>query len=68
MTEKKVGKVVEIIGPVIVAAFEGDYRPPIYDALRITSEGFDVPKPISVVVEVELVKVPSTVVVPPVCV
>ncbi len=53
MTEKKFGRVVEIIGPVIVAAFEGDYRPPIYSALRITSEGFDVPKPISVVAEVE---------------
>ncbi len=53
MAEAKVGKLVEIIGPVVVAAFEGDYRPPIYNALRVTSEGFDVPKPISVVVEVE---------------
>ena len=27
--------------------------PPIYNALRITSEGFDVPNPISVIAEVE---------------
>ena len=42
MEEKHVGKVVEVIGPVIVAAFETDHLPPIYNALRITSEGFDV--------------------------
>ncbi len=53
MAEAKVGRVVEVIGPVIVAAFEGDLLPPIYNALRITSEGFDVPKPLSVVAEVE---------------
>jgi F-type H+-transporting ATPase subunit beta len=43
---------VEVIGPVIVAAFE-DHLPPIYNAVRITSDAFDVPKPISVVAEVE---------------
>jgi F-type H+/Na+-transporting ATPase subunit beta len=53
MAEAKLGRVVEVIGPVIVAAFEGDLLPPIYNALRITSEGFDVPKPLSVVAEVE---------------
>ncbi len=53
MGENDVGKVVEVIGPVVVAAFDPDHLPPIYNALRITSEGFDVPKPISVIVEVE---------------
>ncbi len=53
MAENNTGKVVEVIGPVIVAAFEADQLPPIYNALRITSEGFDVPEPISVIVEVE---------------
>ena len=48
-----VGKVVEVIGPVIVAAFEGGHLPPIYNALRITSEGFTVANPISLIVEVE---------------
>ncbi len=53
MAENNVGKVVEIIGPVIVAAFDPDKLPPIYNSLRITSEGFDVPQPINVIAEVE---------------
>ncbi len=53
MAEMHAGKVVEIIGPVVVAAFEGDHLPPIYNALRITSEGFEVPAPIDVIAEVE---------------
>ena len=53
MTQEKRGKVVEVIGPVVVAAFEEAELPPIYNALRVVSEGFDVPQPIDVVVEVE---------------
>jgi F-type H+-transporting ATPase subunit beta len=53
MAEQKAGKVVEVIGPVVVAAFESDHLPPIYNAVRITSEGMDVPKPVNVVAEVE---------------
>jgi F-type H+-transporting ATPase subunit beta len=53
MAETLVGKVVEVIGPVVVIAFEGDHLPAIYNAVRITSEGFDVPTPLSVVTEVE---------------
>jgi len=53
MAETHVGKVVEVIGPVIVAAFEADHVPPIYNAVRITSEGFDVANSLSVVAEVE---------------
>jgi F-type H+-transporting ATPase subunit beta len=52
-TEQHIGKVVEITGPVVVAAFEGDHLPPIYNAVRIVSEGFDVPQPINVIAEVE---------------
>jgi len=52
MAENAVGKIVEVIGPVIVAAFEGGHLPPIYNALRITSEGFTVPTPISLIAEV----------------
>ena len=51
--EQHIGKVVEITGPVVVAAFEEGHLPPIYNALRITSEGFDVPQPIKVIAEVE---------------
>ncbi len=51
--EARVGKVVEVIGPVIVVAFEGDRLPPIYNAVRVTSDGFEVPKPVNVIAEVE---------------
>jgi F-type H+/Na+-transporting ATPase subunit beta len=49
----KVGKVVQIIGPVLDVEFTGGYLPPIYQALRVTSEGFDVPTPIDVIAEVQ---------------
>jgi F-type H+-transporting ATPase subunit beta len=48
-----VGKVVQIIGPVLDVEFHGGYLPPIYQALRVVSEGFDVPTPIDVIAEVQ---------------
>src|SRR5215468_6864596 len=48
-----VGKVVQIIGPVLDVEFEGKYLPPIYQALRIVSDGFDVEQPIDVIAEVQ---------------
>ena len=48
----QVGTVVQIIGPVVDVEFS-DYLPPIYQALRITSEGFDVEEKIDVVAEVQ---------------
>jgi F-type H+-transporting ATPase subunit beta len=48
-----VGKVVQIIGPVVDVEFSAEYLPPIYQALRITSDGFDVPDPINVICEVQ---------------
>ncbi|MFQ5876744.1 MAG: F0F1 ATP synthase subunit beta [Acidobacteriota bacterium] len=48
-----VGKVVQIIGPVVDVEFTEENLPPIYNAVRITSEGFDVPVPIDVTAEVE---------------
>ena len=47
------GKVVQIIGPVLDVEFGDGYLPPIYTALRVTSEGFDVPSPIDIICEVE---------------
>ena len=38
----QIGKVIQIIGPVVDVEFFDNYLPPIYQALRITSEGFDV--------------------------
>jgi len=49
----KVGKVVQIIGPVVDVEFSEGHLPPIYQALRVTSEGFDVPRPIDVICEVQ---------------
>src|SRR5881396_2659135 len=48
-----IGKVVQIIGPVVDVEFGEKHLPPIYQALRITSEGFDVPDPIDVIAEVQ---------------
>lgn len=47
------GKVLQIIGPVVDVEFDPAVLPPIYQALRIVSDGFDVPAPIDVVVEVQ---------------
>ena len=48
-----IGRVVQVIGPVVDLAFEEQKLPPIYSAVRITSEGFDVPNPIDVIAEVQ---------------
>jgi F-type H+-transporting ATPase subunit beta len=53
MATQHAGKVVEVIGPVVVVAFEGGHLPPIYNAVRITSEGFEVTTPIDVIAEIE---------------
>jgi len=51
--QQKVGKVVQIIGPVVDVAFPETELPEIYTAIRITSEGFPVQVPVEIVVEVE---------------
>ncbi|MCR4395448.1 MAG: F0F1 ATP synthase subunit beta [Candidatus Saccharicenans sp.] len=51
--EEKIGQVVQVIGPVVDVAFPEKDLPPIYTAIRITSEGFDVPVPVDIMVEVE---------------
>ncbi len=47
------GTVVQIIGPVVDVEFSSSYLPPIFQALRITSEGFDVEETIDVIAEVQ---------------
>src|SRR5258706_7106531 len=47
------GKVIQISGPEVDVQFVEAQMPPIYQALRVTSEGFDVPKPINVILEVQ---------------
>ena len=48
-----IGKVVQVIGPVVDVAFDEKKLPPIYTAVRVTSEGFDVPQPIDIIIEVQ---------------
>ena len=50
---QQIGKVVQIIGPVVDVEFSDNYLPPIHQALRVTSEGFDVDENIDVVAEVQ---------------
>ncbi len=47
------GKVLQIIGPALDVEFKEGQQPLIYNALRITSEGFDVPEPLDIIVEVQ---------------
>jgi F-type H+/Na+-transporting ATPase subunit beta len=50
---ENIGKVVQISGPAVDVQFEEATMPSIYQALRVTSEGFDVPHAINVILEVE---------------
>ena len=50
---ENIGKVVQVAGPAVDVQFTEGKQPPIYEALRVTSEGFDVPNPVSVILEVQ---------------
>ena len=52
-TEVKIGKVVQVIGPVVDLEFEGGHLPAIYNAVRIQSDAGDAGDRIDVVAEVE---------------
>src|SRR6476661_2002418 len=47
-----VGKVIQVAGPAIDIQFPEGQIPPILTAIRITSEGFNVPTPVDIIVEV----------------
>src|ERR1700719_3289942 len=55
MAEKRghIGRVVQVIGPVLDIQFEAGPLPAIYNAVRITSEGFNIPEPLDVTAEVQ---------------
>src|SRR5438105_11250458 len=53
MAKENIGKVIQISGPAVDVQFTEANMPPIYEALRVTSEGFQVPAPINVVLEVQ---------------
>ena len=46
------GRVLQVMGPVIDVQFEAGEVPPIYNAIEVTSEGFDTPIEIDITLEV----------------
>jgi F-type H+-transporting ATPase subunit beta len=48
-----IGKVSQVIGPAVDVEFAEGKQPEIHTALHITSEGFNVPSPLSVIAEVQ---------------
>src|ERR1700760_3365281 len=48
-----VGKVVQIAGPAVDCEFPEGQIPEVFTAIRITSEGFDVPTPIDIICEAQ---------------
>src|SRR6266403_1406284 len=53
MAEQHVGRVIQVIGPVLDIQFEQGHLPAIYNAVRITSDGFNLPEPLDVTAEVQ---------------
>src|SRR4051812_5732762 len=47
------GRVIQIAGPAVDVQFSASALPPIYQSIRVTSEGFTVPSPIDVILEVQ---------------
>jgi F-type H+/Na+-transporting ATPase subunit beta len=50
---ENIGRVIQIAGPAVDVQFTEATMPPIYEALRVVSDGFDVPEPINVILEVQ---------------
>jgi F-type H+-transporting ATPase subunit beta len=48
-----IGKVIEVIGPVVDVEFPEGGLPTIYNAVEIVSEGFDLPEPMQITTEVQ---------------
>jgi F-type H+-transporting ATPase subunit beta len=48
-----IGKVIQIAGPAVDVQFDEATIPPIYQSIRVVSEGFQVPTPIDIILEVE---------------
>ena len=53
VTSKVIGKVIQVAGPAVDCEFAEGQIPPIHTAIRVTSEGFDVPQPIDIICEAE---------------
>src|SRR5262245_26336617 len=53
MADKNIGKIVQVIGPVIDVEFEAGHLPEIYNALRVVSDGKGGGAALDVICEVE---------------
>src|SRR4051794_40733568 len=47
------GHVIQITGPAVDVQFNAAAMPPIYQAIRVVSDGFNVPSPINVMLEIQ---------------
>src|SRR6266852_2277629 len=50
---ERIGRVTQISGPAVDVQFVEGAMPPIYQALKVVSDGFTVPNPIGVILEVQ---------------
>src|SRR5881409_102159 len=50
---ENIGHVVQVAGPAVDVQFTEAGLPPIYEAIRVVSDGFQVPTPIDVILEVQ---------------
>src|SRR5246127_5087305 len=50
---ENIGHVIQITGPAVDVQFHESDMPPIYEAVRVVSDGFNVPRPINVILEVQ---------------
>src|SRR5499433_297215 len=50
---ENIGHVIQIAGPAVDVQFSEATMPPIYEALKVVSDGFQVPTPIKVILEVQ---------------
>src|SRR5215468_11890887 len=48
-----VGRVVQVAGPAVDCEFPEGQIPLVYTAIRVTSEGFEVPEPIDIILEAQ---------------
>jgi F-type H+-transporting ATPase subunit beta len=50
---ERIGRVTQISGPAVDVQFVEGAMPPIYQALKVVSDGFTVPNPVNVIMEVQ---------------
>jgi F-type H+-transporting ATPase subunit beta len=53
MSSARIGKIIQVAGPAVDVQFAEGHLPKILNAVRVTSDGFNVPKPIDILVEVQ---------------